>query len=201
MGTLLLAACLSEEKAFGRSAGYNSSYPEPIDVVIPANAPSITQQFRGRDFSGSKKKWDEHYGTDFHAPVGTPVLAVADGVVINSFWEPAYGNRVEIRHAKDANGYAAKTRYVHLKTRLVEKGDVLKRGDQLGELGTTGFLSSGFPHLHMEVVYGPRDSLVVYGKDANLFWLDGVGKITCYTPELRDVKTEYFRMTYPVPCR
>ncbi|WP_370394353.1 M23 family metallopeptidase [Cognatishimia sp.] len=194
-----LAACLSDEKSFGRSAVYEPGYPNPIQVSMPANAPSITQQFRAAD-PYPDPRWGEHFGIDVHAPIGTPVIAAAGGRVIESFWEPAYGNRVLIQHPTDASGIPPTTRYVHLKTRTVEKGEYVQRGQQIGELGTTGLLSSGFPHLHMEVTYGGY-SLKLSGKDPHLFWVDGVGRVTCFEPKHRGLPSDPFKITYPVLCK
>ena len=104
---------------------------------MPANAPSITQQFRAAD-PYPDPRWGEHFGIDVHAQVGTPVIAAAGGRVIESFWEPAYGNRVLIQHPIDATGIPPTTRYVHLKTRKREKGTTVHRGPPIGYIGTTG---------------------------------------------------------------
>jgi murein DD-endopeptidase MepM/ murein hydrolase activator NlpD len=87
-----------------------------------------------------------HEGVDFVAPVGTPVLATAAGVVLRSEYAGAYGYMVEVAHAE---GFV--TRYAHLKTLHVKANDVLKRHERVGTLGNTG-RSTG-PHLHYEVIY------------------------------------------------
>jgi murein DD-endopeptidase MepM/ murein hydrolase activator NlpD len=87
-----------------------------------------------------------HEGIDFVAPVGTPVLATADGVVLRAEYAGAYGNMVDVAHA---DGFV--TRYAHLKTIQVQVNDVVKRHDPLGSLGNTG-RSTG-PHLHYEVIF------------------------------------------------
>lgn len=193
IGAMGLSACLSEEKAFGKSAGYGRSYHSPVHVHMPANAPSITQQFRLIENN-------EHYGLDVHAPIGTPVIAAVGGEVIKSFWGPAYGNQIEILHPADSSGKTSRTRYVHLEKRIAEKGDQVARGEQIGTLGITGFLSSGFPHLHFETLYRGT-SIVKSASDPNLYWVDGAGKVTCYGPEHDDLGTDKFVLTYPVPCR
>ncbi|MDC0736889.1 M23 family metallopeptidase [Cognatishimia sp. SS12] len=195
-----LTGCLAEEKTFGYAAGYVRSYPAPIVLDMPANAPSITQQFRGTLEVSTLEGIDEHFGIDVHAPIGTPVIAAAGGVVERSFWGPAYGNQVQIRHAPDASGKSSRTRYVHLHKRLVAQGDVLERGEQLGELGVTGFLSSGFPHLHFELIY-QGTALGTSSADPHRFWAQGRGKITCMGPEWADISPETFKLTYPVPCK
>lgn len=90
-----------------------------------------------------------HEGIDFVAPVGTPVLATADGVVLRAEYAGAYGNMVEVAHA---DGFV--TRYAHLKTIDVKPQDVLQRHDVVGTLGNTG-RSTG-PHLHYEVIFKGR---------------------------------------------
>lgn len=90
-----------------------------------------------------------HEGIDFVAPIGTPVLATAAGVVLRAEYAGAYGNMVEVAHA---DGFV--TRYAHLKTIQVKPQDVLQRHDVVGTLGNTG-RSTG-PHLHYEVIFKGR---------------------------------------------
>ncbi len=86
-----------------------------------------------------------HEGTDFAAPVGTPIVASAGGVVSRAGWELQYGNVVEINHAE---GF--KTRYAHASQIVVRTGQTVKKGDVIAKVGNTG-RSSG-PHLHYEVI-------------------------------------------------
>lgn len=85
-----------------------------------------------------------HTGLDFPADIGTPILAAAGGVVVVQEFHSAYGNMVEIDHGNDLI-----TRYAHSSRVLVKKGDIVKRGQKIAEVGTTG-RSTG-PHLHFEV--------------------------------------------------
>lgn len=85
-----------------------------------------------------------HRGVDFAMPVGTPVLAVADGEVIVSKNGDGAGNYVAIRHGRQYT-----TRYMHLKKLLVKSGQKVKRGDRIALSGNTG-RSTG-PHLHYEI--------------------------------------------------
>lgn len=87
-----------------------------------------------------------HEGMDFSAPPGTPVYATADGVVLKSSWQGAYGNMVEIDH-----GFNYTTRYAHLSKLIAVPGQTVHRGDLLGLVGNTG--KSTGPHLHYEVRY------------------------------------------------
>jgi murein DD-endopeptidase MepM/ murein hydrolase activator NlpD len=85
-----------------------------------------------------------HEGLDFVAPYGAPVLAAAGGVVVNADYHHEFGNLVEINH-----GGELITRYAHLSAIQVSAGMTVQRGQQVGELGSTG-RSTG-PHLHFEV--------------------------------------------------
>ena len=86
-----------------------------------------------------------HEGLDFPAVSGTPIYAAAGGVVVVQQFHPQYGNMVEIEHGNDVI-----TRYGHASRVLVKSGDVVKRGQKIAEIGTTG-RSTG-PHLHFEVL-------------------------------------------------
>jgi len=86
-----------------------------------------------------------HGGIDFPAPVGTPIIAAAGGVVIAAEYHHEYGNMLEIDHG---NGIV--TRYAHASRLLAKVGDIVRRGQQVAAIGTTG-RSTG-PHLHFEVL-------------------------------------------------
>ena len=88
-----------------------------------------------------------HTGVDWAAPIGTPILAAGNGVVIKAEWDSGYGRRVEIQHA---NGYV--TTYNHMSGfgRGITEGAHVTQGQVVGYLGQTG-LATG-PHLHYEVI-------------------------------------------------
>ena len=88
-----------------------------------------------------------HTGVDWAAPVGTPILAAGNGVVIKAEWDAGYGRRVELQHA---NGYV--TTYNHMSGfgRGITPGARVTQGQVVGYLGQTG-LATG-PHLHYEVI-------------------------------------------------
>jgi murein DD-endopeptidase MepM/ murein hydrolase activator NlpD len=85
-----------------------------------------------------------HLGLDFDAPAGTPVLAVAEGVVSFVGAKPGYGNVVEIDHG---NGYM--TRYAHNSAIVAEAGARVHAGDTIAKVGSTGRATG--PHCHFEV--------------------------------------------------
>jgi murein DD-endopeptidase MepM/ murein hydrolase activator NlpD len=86
-----------------------------------------------------------HTGMDFPGDVGTPIVAAAGGVVVRQEEHPAYGNLVEINHGNDLS-----TLYAHASKVFVKQGDLIKRGQKIAEIGSTG-RSTG-PHLHFEVL-------------------------------------------------
>ncbi len=90
-----------------------------------------------------KEAW--HSGVDFAGRLNSDVIAVASGVVTFAGERSGYGHMVEVSHA---NGYV--TRYGHHKDLLVKTGDVVKKGDTIGKMGSSG-RSTG-PHVHFEVL-------------------------------------------------
>jgi murein DD-endopeptidase MepM/ murein hydrolase activator NlpD len=86
-----------------------------------------------------------HTGLDFPADTGTPIHAAAGGLVLETAWHPEYGNLLEIDH-----GNGLTTRYAHCSKVLVTPGTLVKRGQLVALVGSTG-RSTG-PHLHFEVM-------------------------------------------------
>lgn len=116
--------------------------------MIPTHAP-VTGRVAGSGFgwrvdpiTGQSAL---HTGLDFQADTGTPILAAAGGVVVTQEYHPAYGNMIEVDH-----GNHLVTRYAHASRVLVKQGDIVRRGQKIAEIGTTG-RSTG-PHLHFEVL-------------------------------------------------
>ncbi len=95
-----------------------------------------------------------HEGVDFNAPAGTPIVAAGSGVVVFAGLHPSYGNQVDIDH-----GDGLVTRYAHASRLLVKEGDIVRQGQRIADVGTTG-RSTG-PHLHFEVRLhdAPQDPL------------------------------------------
>ena len=90
-----------------------------------------------------------HDGTDFGAPCGTPIRAVADGTVLEEYYQSAWGNRVIIDHGFQ-QGVGLATISNHLSSYAVGVGARVRRGDVIGYVGTTGW-STGC-HLHFTVL-------------------------------------------------
>ena len=115
-----------------------------IPTELPVKDVELGSRFGVRidPFTGQQAM---HTGVDFPAEVGTPIVAAAGGVVLVQEFHPAYGNMVEIDHGNNIS-----TRYAHASKVLVRKGDIVKGGDLIAEVGSTG-RSTG-PHLHFEVL-------------------------------------------------
>lgn len=124
----------------------------PVDNYLPQPNGS-SGSFKGyiwpaKGVLSSKYGWRwgrMHRGIDIAAPVGTPIFAAAEGVVVKSGWNRGgYGNLVDIQHAD-----GTVTRYAHNYRLLVQPGQQVEQGQQISLMGSTG-RSTG-PHLHFEV--------------------------------------------------
>jgi murein DD-endopeptidase MepM/ murein hydrolase activator NlpD len=118
----------------------------------------ITSGFTTARFHPILKKWKAHKGTDFGAPIGTPVHVTADGVVAVAGQETGYGNVIIVRHGK-----AYSTVYAHLSRFAADlhAGTRVSQGDVIGFVGMTGWATG--PHLHYEfrVNNEPRNPVTV----------------------------------------
>jgi murein DD-endopeptidase MepM/ murein hydrolase activator NlpD len=128
----------------------------PFDM--PVRAPH-------RMTSGFGTRWGRlHAGTDFAAPIGTPVYSTADGVVIEAGWRSGYGRLIRIQHE-----FGIETRYAHLNVIRVNVGQRVSRGERIGDIGNSG-RSTG-PHLHYEVRVGgqPVDPMIYIRAGRDVF--------------------------------
>ena len=110
------------------------------------NRPLFVMYTKGVFTSGFGYRWGVlHAGIDIANAIGTPIYAVADGVVIDAGPTAGYGAWVKIRHAD-----GTVTLYGHVNTWLVSKGDRVLAGDQIATIGNRG--NSTGPHCHFEVL-------------------------------------------------
>ncbi len=109
---------------------------EEIALAMPTNG-CITSKFG--------KRWGKfHKGLDIGAPNGTPIYSSLDGRVIYSGWEEGYGKVIKIQHNSELI-----TIYAHCSNLYVKVGQYVKKGEKIGEVGSTG-RSTG-PHVHFEL--------------------------------------------------
>ncbi|QPG07122.1 peptidoglycan DD-metalloendopeptidase family protein [Salinimonas marina] len=109
----------------------------------PINFKYVSSNFTKKRFHPVQKRWKSHNGTDYVAAMGTPVMAAGDGRVIKSTYNRFNGNYVFIQH-----GEKYVTKYLHFKKRAVKAGEVVKQGQVIGYLGSTGMATGA--HLHYE---------------------------------------------------
>ena len=110
---------------------------KPVDGPVGSGFGFRTDPFSGRAAL--------HTGLDFPTDVGTAINAAAGGVVLLTEFHPQYGNVIELDHGK-----GLVTRYAHTSKVMVKAGDIVRRGQLIGLVGTSG-RSTG-PHLHFEVL-------------------------------------------------
>lgn len=114
-------------------------------LKTPMQVSRVTSGFSKSRYHPVLKKWRAHRGVDYGAPQGTPVLATGDGRVHAIGRDGGYGNVLVLKH-----GGQYSTLYAHLSgyKKGLERGSVVKQGEVIGYVGTTG-LATG-PHLHYE---------------------------------------------------
>ena len=116
----------------------------PFADPVPSGAYRLTSGFGPRQDPMGGGNGRMHSGVDFAGASGTPIHATADGVVIRAGRMGGYGNVIDIQHS-----HGLVTRYAHLSSIGVERGQNVSRGERIGGMGTTG-RSTGV-HLHYEV--------------------------------------------------
>ena len=199
IGLSLTGCSIYDKYGYGKVADSLRDEEQTTPLELPANAPSISQRFLPQGVSSK----GEHKGFDILVRSETPILAAADGVVSRVQTSFLYGRQVMIDHtgAETADGDRLQTRYFHLSEKKVVAGEQVLRGQIIGYSGMSG-MAGGFPHLHFEVHRlgdGP-EAVAVRFLDPQLFWADGVGRITCYDSG-REWPVEPLVLSYPVPCR
>jgi murein DD-endopeptidase MepM/ murein hydrolase activator NlpD len=143
-------------------AGIQLVVPAPRTNVIPASAQprvatgssygseQISANFvwptRGTLSSSYGRRWGRmHQGIDIAGPIGTPVVAAADGVIVAANYQGGgYGNVIDIQHSD-----GSVTRYGHNNRLIASTGQSVKQGQHIADMGNTG-RSTG-PHLHFEI--------------------------------------------------
>lgn len=109
-------------------------------LKAPVEYSRISSKFTKKRYHPVLKRYKAHLGTDYAAPRGTPIVAVADGTVTKSSYTSGNGKYVKIKHNS-----VYETQYLHMSKRAVNVGDFVKQGDVIGYVGSTG-LATG-PHV------------------------------------------------------
>lgn len=154
------------EMADGRS-GYYGRTGRPLRkqfLRAPLKFTRVTSGFTRKRFHPVLHIFRPHYGVDYGAPTGTPVMTTADGVVLDARYKGGEGNFVRIRHSS-----RVETSYLHLSkfAKGIKRGTKVTQGDVIGYVGKTG-LATG-PHLDYRVSEDGR-------------WLDPL-KLKSITPD------------------
>jgi murein DD-endopeptidase MepM/ murein hydrolase activator NlpD len=130
-------------------AGYYGAAGTPLRkqfLKAPLKFTRVTSGFTKKRFHPVLKYFRPHYGIDYGAPIGTPVMTTADGVVVEARYKPGEGNFIRVRHSSRYD-----TCYLHLSrfAKGLKRGTRVTQGDVIGYVGMTG-LASG-PHLDYRV--------------------------------------------------
>jgi murein DD-endopeptidase MepM/ murein hydrolase activator NlpD len=166
-----------QEMPDGR-AGFYAASGAPLRkqfLKAPLKFPRLTSGFTKKRFHPVLKYFRPHYGVDYGAPIGTPVMTTADGVVVEARYSPGEGNFIRVRHSSRID-----TCYLHLSrfAKGLKKGTKVVQGDVIGYVGMTG-LATG-PHLDYRVSEAGK-------------WLDPL-KLKSITPDpLRGASLRQFR--------
>lgn len=150
------AASKQSELATRSSLTSNLLPEDAIALTLPPLPPSeeyLPQVFEGYIWpaqgvltSGYGYRWGRmHRGIDIAAPIGTPILAAAAGTVIDAGWQNGYGYLVKVEHLD-----GSVTVYAHNNRNLVTYGQKVQQGEQIAEMGNTGYSTGS--HLHFEII-------------------------------------------------
>jgi murein DD-endopeptidase MepM/ murein hydrolase activator NlpD len=174
---------------------YGEENQHSVEVSLPAAAPSIiSDSMSERGILGGVRQLRQqtparHTGIDIIASLGMPVLAAADGVVVDTGFENVAGKYIRIRHEGN-DGTQLLTEYIHLDSIKVSAGQAVRRGQRIATVGATG---SGAtlqrPHLHFAVP----------GDNPHYYWHDGLGSVTCFDGGTHYAASES-ALTYPLAC-
>ena len=147
-----LVAVMGMPQAAAQPAAAQPPEPAPYQVeqgtVFRARLPTAVLPVTGYRLTGRfgdvSSYWSSvHTGLDFAAAYGSPIRSVARGVVVDTAYDGAFGNKTVVRLADGTEVW-----YCHQSEQVVQVGDRVSPGDLIGYLGTTGNTTG--PHLHLE---------------------------------------------------
>lgn len=192
--------------------GSDAALAQRIKVTYPPGAPRIASDFGSLDGVNNRPRPSPHQGIDIRGPAGQPVIAAADGVVLETHVERCWGPTIAIDHGRAADGTRLVALYGHVDQMLVRAGERVTRGQLVARLGNnqTRFpCIFGVRHLHFQLGSLPRRDKGSWwghlyfledgnrGLNPHRFWAEGPGRITCHRPGRTYPPGT---LTYPVPC-
>ena len=116
----------------------------PVGMIMPVNG-EVTSRYSRSRFHPILQIFRAHRGVDFGAPSGTRIVAPASGTVTSVGWRIGYGLTLELAHSG-----GVVTRYAHLRSAAVHRGDSVSMGQAIAAVGSSGLATA--PHLHFEVL-------------------------------------------------
>jgi len=116
----------------------------PVGMIMPVNA-EVTSRYSRSRFHPILQIFRAHRGVDLGAPSGTRIVAPASGHVTSVGWRLGYGLTLELAHSG-----GVVTRYAHLRSASVHRGDSVTMGQSIAAVGSSGLATA--PHLHFEVL-------------------------------------------------
>lgn len=140
--TLALRDTLSSLRS--ASVAERARLAPPVDMLMPVSG-ELTSRFSGSRFHPILQIFRAHRGVDLAAPSGTRVVAPASGKVVSVGWRLGYGLTLELSHSGGVS-----TRYAHLRSAIVHRGDSVAAGQAIAAVGASGLATA--PHLHFEVL-------------------------------------------------
>lgn len=163
----------------GKTRGYYDEDGRGLErgfLRVPINYARITSRFTNNRMHPVLKEVRPHYGVDYAAAIGTPVMATASGTVEAISYNNSNGNYIAIRHN---NGY--KTFYLHLNgfNRALRKGSSVNQGQIIGYVGKTGYATG--PHLDYRINKGG-------------VWLNPLTFVATPTSLKKEEKDKYFKI-------
>jgi murein DD-endopeptidase MepM/ murein hydrolase activator NlpD len=126
------------------SAAERARIAPPANMIMPVNGP-VTSGFSRSRFHPILQIFRAHRGVDLSAPAGTHVVAPAAGKVTDVGYRLGYGLTLEIAHSGGVS-----TKYAHLRSAFVHRGDSVSAGQTVAAVGSSGLATA--PHLHFEVL-------------------------------------------------
>ena len=141
-GVSLYAFYFEEQDNYGDYFDENGNTLRKAFLSAPLKFSRISSKFSNRRKHPVTGKWKGHFGTDYAAPTGTPIMSTADGTIIRASYTKNNGNYVKVRHNKTYT-----TQYLHMSKikKGIRKGVFVKQGSTIGYVGSTG-LATG-PHV------------------------------------------------------